>query len=166
MTAFERQGSATAETASEFRQALAVWLSGYPMGSERQADVVLAVYEAMINAVEHAYLGDLGGKFEVRAARRGSELDVTVTDHGTWRPPDPSVKYRGRGLVLIGLLSDANSVSHADTGTTVSLTWHLGTVTWTCRLNRVDHRTVAPRDVQKSFGSGRFHRMLTVVPPS
>lgn len=61
----------------------------------------------------------------MHAAVEGGELTVTVLDHGTWKPPDRSDPYRGRGLNLITTLSDATTTVHRADGTTISMTWRL-----------------------------------------
>jgi len=49
---------------------------------------------------------------------------LLVTDHGTWRPPDPADADRGHGLMVAGHVVDKLLVSHPaepSTGTTVTL---------------------------------------------
>jgi sigma-B regulation protein RsbU (phosphoserine phosphatase) len=44
------------------------------------ADVIIAVNEACMNIIQHAYKGDKSGEIVLRICRRGSELEVLLTD--------------------------------------------------------------------------------------
>ncbi|HEX6403258.1 MAG TPA: ATP-binding protein [Pseudonocardiaceae bacterium] len=73
------------------------------IGSAR--DIVLAVSEAVSNAIEHAYLDQPAGVMEVRGgieATPGGQRRVTiiVRDHGSWRPPTSGNENRRRGIRL------------------------------------------------------------------
>lgn len=128
--------TATPESAYRFRQLFAQWLDAtISVDAERRSDIVLAVYEAVANAAEHAYAADAhsgspasgapSGAIEVRAqTTREESLEVTVTDAGRWKSDASSSPYRGRGLALISALSDASDVSSGPGGTSVTLTWH------------------------------------------
>ncbi|MFP5319426.1 MAG: ATP-binding protein [Acidimicrobiia bacterium] len=83
---------------------------------------VLAVHEALTNAIEHG-----GGVRWVRAAVEGAVLEVEVCDAGSgfavggWRtPPDP-MSERGRGLWLISRLADGYDVATTAEGTCLRL---------------------------------------------
>jgi len=107
------------------RRALAAWLRILPFDHTRSADVVLAVYEAMANVVEHAYLDTDGvGTMQVSVTYSvvDGALDVTVADLGRWRPPvlDP---LRGNGLPLITALSTFSAIDRSGAGTTVRARW-------------------------------------------
>lgn len=118
---------ATAEELAAPRTALAAWLAGAGMSRERQEEIVLAAYEAMANAAEHAYVGrPEGGELELRAWRDGSSVTVAVADQGRWKPAEPSGGIRGRGLLLIRGLAHRSEVTRGDGGTTVTMTWSLG----------------------------------------
>jgi hypothetical protein len=58
------------------------------------------------------------------SARRDDTADrtvvITVSDTGRWRAPADSTGYRGRGLALIGELTDTHEVQPGPTGTTVT----------------------------------------------
>ena len=123
---FRRRVRARAECLVGVRTELAEWVARSPFAAERCEDIVLSAYEAMANAVEHGYRDRPGeGEVDVHAAAEGGELTVTVLDHGTWKPPDRSDPYRGRGLNLITTLSDATTTVHRADGTTISMTWRL-----------------------------------------
>lgn len=107
------------------RRALAAWLYILPFDSTRRADIVLAVYEAMANVVDHAYLDSDGvGTMQIGVTYTvdvGS-LDVTVIDRGRWKNPVHN-GLRGNGLPLISALSTVSTVDRSATGTTVRARW-------------------------------------------
>ncbi|MGW6035381.1 ATP-binding protein [Gordonia terrae] len=144
--------AATPESAHLFRQHFTRWLDAtLDVDAERRSDIVLAVYEAVANAAEHAYAADAPSPgpqpsgnqspvaqspaaqssatrsraIEVRAhVTRDESLEVTVTDSGRWKSDASSSPYRGRGLALISALSDASDVTRGPDGTSVTLRWH------------------------------------------
>jgi serine/threonine-protein kinase RsbW len=120
---FHRRTVAVADRLPELREALGGWLGTLGLDTERQEDVVLAGYEAMANAAEHAYRGRAAGPVEVRAEALHGQLTVTVTDYGTWCPPAETNGLRGRGLLLIDSLADHSAKVHREDGTTVTMTW-------------------------------------------
>ncbi|ANY21541.1 MULTISPECIES: ATP-binding protein [Gordonia] len=134
--------TATPESAHLFRQHFTRWLDAtLDVDAERRSDIVLAVYEAVANAAEHAYAADAPSPaaqspaaqssatrsraIGVRAhVTRDESLEVTVTDSGRWKSDASSSPYRGRGLALISALSDASDVTSGPDGTSVTLRWH------------------------------------------
>jgi anti-sigma regulatory factor (Ser/Thr protein kinase) len=134
--------AATPESAHLFRQHFTRWLDAtLDVDAERRSDIVLAVYEAVANAAEHAYAADAPSPaaqspatqssatrsraIGVRAhVTRDESLEVTVTDSGRWKSDASSSPYRGRGLALISALSDASDVTRGPDGTSVTLRWH------------------------------------------
>lgn len=121
--------TASPESAYRFRQQFAQWLDAtISVDAERRSDIVLAVYEAVANAAEHAYAtpspGTRPGAIEVRARKtRDESLEVIVTDTGQWKTDASSSPYRGRGLALISALCDASDVTSGPHGTSVTLSW-------------------------------------------
>jgi anti-sigma regulatory factor (Ser/Thr protein kinase) len=125
------QNPADANTVSRARTAFGGWLQQHcPLTTTTAHDVLLAVNEALANAVEHAYAGtsgnvDLTASYDVAH----DTLTATVEDYGHWRPPnataDPRFSRRGRGLVLMRALAEDTAIESSETGTRVSLTWHL-----------------------------------------
>ena len=80
--------------------------------------VLLAVGEAVANAVEHAY-GPDGGTVEVEVAVEHDHLVATVRDHGRWRgSPAPD---RGRGMRIMRACTVDMAVDTSDGGTEVRL---------------------------------------------
>jgi len=107
------------------RDAFAGWLSRLDVAPDDWEALHLAMVEVFTNAIEHAYPRESPGTVELDAS-----LDIDgsvvclVTDHGTWRPPDPADADRGHGLMVAGHVVDKLLVSHPaepSTGTTVTL---------------------------------------------
>ena len=95
------------------RDAFACWLNRLDAAADDWEALHLAMVEVFTNAIEHAYPPDLPGTVEVDA-RLESDGSVAclITDHGTWRPPDPSDADRGHGLMVAGQVVDKLLVSH------------------------------------------------------
>jgi serine/threonine-protein kinase RsbW len=93
---------------------------------EVASDVLLALGEAVTNAIRH---GSAGGRpVHVVALVDGGWIEMSVRDHGpTPQPPqlpsDPPAPLApgGRGLWMILQLVDEVRLSHAGTGTVLSL---------------------------------------------
>ena len=122
---FQRSVEATAEAAYTLRELFTLWVTAtVDADTERRGDIVLAVYEAVANATEHAYKDTAApGTVTVRSRHRpNGVLEITVTDTGTW-DPSPSERFRGRGLALITVLSDTNALTTGPDGTTVTMCW-------------------------------------------
>ena len=81
-------------------------------------DLTVAVSEAAANAIEHP-LDPAEPVIFVSASLDDDAVCVTVRDTGRWRP-STGAGYRGRGLALIGALSEL-SVTRSDEGTSVTL---------------------------------------------
>jgi serine/threonine-protein kinase RsbW len=126
---FERIGvTADPRTAARTRDEFASWLRGaFDLDPNRASDLVLAIYEALANTAEFAYLSPgLTGTMDVRAAYDPGEfaLLVTVADRGRWRTAAPTGdRSRGRGIALMKALADRASIQTSTGGTTVRLAW-------------------------------------------
>ncbi|WP_323848898.1 ATP-binding protein [Mycolicibacterium mucogenicum] len=111
------------------RQEFSTWLTGHlALDRVKASDIVLAVNEALANAVEAAYAdAPSPGVMHVHADfDRGSGLlTVTVADEGTWRPATAQLanSARGRGIPLMQALTDRASIEPTDAGTQVRLQW-------------------------------------------
>lgn len=122
-------GQADGPTASRARHEFEAWLAIDIPHGEVFDDLVLAVYETLANAADHAYLDSATGPGSVAllARRSRTALHVTVVDHGTWRPraaprhPAAAPAVRGRGLPLIRLLIRDVYIDTGSAGTTVHL---------------------------------------------
>jgi anti-sigma regulatory factor (Ser/Thr protein kinase) len=103
------------------RRAIAEWATRAGASAETCEDVVLAVNEAVANAMEHAY-GPGDARVEVAAQRSGlGALAVQVRDFGHWRAGRPD-DGGGRGLALIRNLMDDVTVDTTPDGTIVHMT--------------------------------------------
>ena len=109
------------------RTELGAWFGGLADPPRRPDDLVLAVHEALANAVEHGYRDRPPGEVELRVEHDGPELRV-VDDSGSWREPDPDPGARGHGLRLMAAIADAVDIDRRPGGTTVTLTWRAGPV--------------------------------------
>ena len=122
---FKRSVAATAEAAYTLRELFTLWVTAtVDADTERRADIVLAVYEAIANATEHACKNSAEpATVTVHSRHRpNGALEITVTDTGTW-DPSPSERFRGRGLALITALSDTHALTTGPDGTTVTMCW-------------------------------------------
>jgi serine/threonine-protein kinase RsbW len=95
-------------------------------------DLELAIEEACANVIEHAYEGE-GGAYRLTLTVRGSDLIITLVDHGTSFNPaeitapelDLPLDERpigGLGLHLMKLLMDEVSFSFGDEGNVLRMT--------------------------------------------
>ncbi|MDT7596807.1 MAG: hypothetical protein QOJ06_2353 [Pseudonocardiales bacterium] len=84
-------------------------------------DLTLAVYEALANAVDHAYLpGHPNPVMRLQAQLDHDQLLITVTDYGCWRTPQ-ELGYRGRGLAMMRSFATDVNLKPTAQGTTVYL---------------------------------------------
>jgi anti-sigma regulatory factor (Ser/Thr protein kinase) len=114
---------ADAHRLAAVRKSLSGWAEELGMNREQRSDLVLAAYEALANAAEHAYVGRTDGVIDLLARSEQGVITIIVTDYGAWRPPQPSDGLRGRGLLLINALTHESEVIHSETGTTVTMVW-------------------------------------------
>ncbi|MDN5919202.1 MAG: ATP-binding protein [Pseudonocardia sp.] len=93
-------------------------------------DVLLAVNEAVTNAIEHS--GDLPGSIggdeqmveidaEVTVTPDGRLIRVRVRDRGRWREPAADPGYRGMGIPMMRELMEQVAILPGDLGTEVTL---------------------------------------------
>ena len=96
------------------------WLTASRWPPGQQEDIVLAVSEAVSNAIEHAYRdGQLpevvdvsGGVEAVRGGQR--RVTVIVRDYGRWRPPPTDHENRRRGIPLMRACVDTVTIGQPD----------------------------------------------------
>lgn len=119
--------TADPELAAQVREEFAHWLRTYfVLDPEKSSDVLLAVYEALANAAEFAYVGAAQpGVMHMHADYDSGSLTVTIRDEGCWRAKDDAAPNpaRGRGLPLIHALSDRSNIDTTAAGTSVQLQW-------------------------------------------
>jgi serine phosphatase RsbU (regulator of sigma subunit)/anti-sigma regulatory factor (Ser/Thr protein kinase) len=105
------------------RRSLGRWLHACNASARESYELTVACGEACANAIEHAYPPS-GGDFTLRALRRNSDVEITVTDFGSWRPR--RADEGGRGVELIRKLVDELEITPGASGTTVTLRRKLG----------------------------------------
>lgn len=116
--------------AARTRDDFSTWLEGaFALDPDKTGDLVLAIYEALANTAEYAYVSTgRMGTMDIQAAHDPSEsaLLVTVSDRGLWRTasPSPQDRSRGRGIALMKALADRVSIQTSTAGTTVLLAWN------------------------------------------
>jgi anti-sigma regulatory factor (Ser/Thr protein kinase) len=118
---------ATADAVPAARHAVVAFAEQQGVRGSLLLDIALAVSEACTNVVLHAYRDDdEAGGFEV-TARRGDDLEVSVSDGGVGMLPHPESPGMGVGLPLIAELTHSVEV-HADEehGTTVVMRFRIG----------------------------------------
>lgn len=116
------------DSMSTVRDALRVWLAGTPLERSEAEGLVLATWEALANAVEHA-IDPSERTVRVRAGLEDSTVRVVVDDFGAWRPESSrsSRDDRGFGLTLMQALVSSMRVDRRESGTTIVLEKALGT---------------------------------------
>jgi anti-sigma regulatory factor (Ser/Thr protein kinase) len=109
------------------RARLRTWLPTAHVTPSAAAEVLLAVGEAVSNAVEHAVRGTACDvEVEVTARATTTGLALTVKDNGRWHAPPRSSRsarsaQRGHGSRLMNALVDTVTVTPTPQGTTVEM---------------------------------------------
>lgn len=122
-----RQVLAADEVApSTVRRRFRRWLAALGWPEVDAEDLLLAVSEAVSNASDHAYAEQERGDVVVEArCVRGSNgsrrVVITVSDHGTWRPPPARHENRRRGVPLMRACTDSVDISGSAAGTRVRM---------------------------------------------
>jgi anti-sigma regulatory factor (Ser/Thr protein kinase) len=101
------------------RSALRSWLRRAGVDDAAAADVVVAVWEACANAVEHP-LRPSTHELVVEADALAGTVSVAVRDSGHWRPP-AARSDRGLGLTLVSGLMDDVLIDRRPQGTEVRM---------------------------------------------
>jgi anti-sigma regulatory factor (Ser/Thr protein kinase) len=111
------------EALAAMRALLRRWLRHAGASASETGEIVAACGEAATNAVEHS--GASGrDPLELSGLVEGRTVELSVRDHGVWRPP--SAGRGGRGLPLMRALMDEVDVTSSPEGTTVRLSRTLG----------------------------------------
>jgi anti-sigma regulatory factor (Ser/Thr protein kinase) len=110
------------ESLRKARRAVRAFANRQGVTGERAEAVVIAVGEAALNVVEHAYAGR-PGKLVLQGEVHGDTLTIIVRDFGRWR--QPVERGRGRGTRIMQALSDTMRTRTGPDGTQVELSWSL-----------------------------------------
>lgn len=125
-----RSWPADPEQLAAVRHELTGWLAPLRLTENETVDVVLAVDEAVANAVSHAYGADESGAVELTLWTEdgvdGTTLSIEVVDHGRWRTPaEPTApgeaKTSGRGIPLMNSTAEAVLIHYDERGSRVLL---------------------------------------------
>ncbi len=101
---------------------------------EKFYNIVIAVSEAVNNAITHGNKGDASKKIELEVEAEGSELKIAVTDEGKGfdpdaledpRLPENLLKANGRGVFLMKELSDKAEFKNSEKGCSAILRFKL-----------------------------------------
>ncbi len=101
------------------RDTMRSWLAGAPLSGPDAHDVVLAVWEACANAIEHA-VDAREDTLQVWAELTDTELRIAIEDTGAWSP-QVERPNRGGGLRLMRAAMTSVEITPASTGTRVTL---------------------------------------------
>jgi PAS domain S-box-containing protein len=101
-----------------FRHTLRRWLREIDASDRDSYEILVACGEACANAIQHPY-GAREGFLEVDLAVVDGEVEITVKDSGSWRPP--SGADGGRGMHLIEALMHGVEVESGTGGTIVRM---------------------------------------------
>jgi anti-sigma regulatory factor (Ser/Thr protein kinase)/anti-anti-sigma regulatory factor len=153
------------------RDAFAGWLSRLGATADDWEALHLAMVEVFTNAIEHAYPREAPGTIELDASlENDGSVTCLITDHGTWRPPDPADADRGHGLMVAGHVVDELLVSHpvpdeaaGPPGTTVTMRHRLRRPAVLASGHRAEHVAYPaeqPFTVDTSVAAGATARAL------
>jgi serine phosphatase RsbU (regulator of sigma subunit)/anti-sigma regulatory factor (Ser/Thr protein kinase) len=90
------------------------------LSAERRFGILVALGEAIANAIEHGYRGEPGGQIFLRIDTQHDHLILTVEDFGRWRPYVPR-EERGRGIELMHAFTDGVQIRSSRESTTIVL---------------------------------------------
>ena len=120
---FQLKVPAVAASMESVGEAVGDWLAGLRSSVEDGVGMVLAVREAMANAIQHAFVGARIGSVTVEATLlTDGVLACSVRDDGRWLPPIPSASgHSRRGMRLMARVADRMMVRREHSGTVVEL---------------------------------------------
>ena len=116
--------AATPINVTTSRHDLARWLQKLALTADQRDEILLAVSEAVTNAIEHGSGCDESKRVSIRASVRDRAVTATVKDTGRWIPVDHASaarKHRGRGLILIREFADKVDIVRTAEGTEITM---------------------------------------------
>lgn len=113
-------------TPAAARRELRRWLARRSWPTDQAEELLLAVDEAITNAVEHAYPYGLarpgvGLQVDERTEPTARRAVIIVRDRGRWRQPPADPGHRGRGLAMIRALTESLTITPTPAGTEVRM---------------------------------------------
>ena len=112
----ELRVDATPDVVPQIRRRITRFAAQNDAGAE--ADIALAVSEAVTNVVQHAYRNGASGQVRVVACQYPDELVVVVRDYGCGMRPNPNSPGAGLGLSIIGAAASEMNVERPEDGGT------------------------------------------------
>ncbi len=114
--------AAESEQLASVRAQLRGWLRSCDVSARVAQDVLVAVGEAIANAIEHGHRHRSGQQVRLRAVSTADELRLTVSDTGRWRTSPPGDRsLRGHGISLMRSLMHQVTIVPSPSGTTVDM---------------------------------------------
>ena len=100
-------------------------MSRLALSEDKRFGVLVAVGEAVANAVEHAYRGTEPGLIRMEIGIDSVQLVLTIEDFGRWRP-FVRREERGRGIELMHAFTDGVQIKSTRESTSIVLRTRLG----------------------------------------
>jgi serine/threonine-protein kinase RsbW len=116
--------------AAASRASVGAWLTACGWPPAPREDLVLALNEAVSNAVEHGYgvrPGDATGPGIVEVAAEvlaDDRVEISVRDRGGWRTPSQLRSHRRHGILIMKACVAECVIDGTSSGTTVVLRSH------------------------------------------
>jgi serine phosphatase RsbU (regulator of sigma subunit)/anti-sigma regulatory factor (Ser/Thr protein kinase) len=107
------------------RAEVSEWLRSTGVDEQRSTDLLIAIGEACMNVVQHAYSDELHQLVRIEGAVIDGELVLTVTDTGTWKEHS-SRSVGGRGMRLMRRLVPTVEYTRRTGGTSVTFRCPIG----------------------------------------
>ena len=74
------------------RTALRSWLTRARVDPDQTMNVLIAAGEAVANAIEHGHRHNPEGTISLAATALVDQVQLTITDTGSWKPPQPAAR--------------------------------------------------------------------------
>jgi len=114
--------AAESDQLAPVRAKLRSWLRSCDISGRMTQDVLVAVGEAVANAIEHGNRHSPGQPVRLRAISTADQLRLTVSDTGRWRTSPPADRpLRGQGIALMRALMQRVDIKPGPSGTVVDM---------------------------------------------